>query len=156
MLLNENITKKVKTDIEIVITKDNIRQELSEDFLDFVDLNEDLKLLDSAIIDKVKIKKNNYYLYKYTDGSDYNYPIFFYVYIIVKQHDEIKVLGYLVSVLYFDRKMYSYKLSDSDTIKELDVNNLPYYKKLKYVDFNDSEYICRDFHIDFDLICYQI
>lgn len=72
--------KTVKNDSicsEFLIKKNNISSQIEAQFLSFIDQNVDIILLDFTVIDKVKVKAKNYYLYKKNNQFEYNYPIFF-------------------------------------------------------------------------------
>lgn len=151
------IDKTCSPSVEILIKKNNISEKIDTEFLPFIDQNSDILLLESTVLDKIKVKTKNYYVYKKNNEFEYNYPIFFYVDLIIKQSNITKVLGFLVDVECFDRNKYSFKLKDSDIVKVLDLGKLPHYKKLNYISINDhDEYICKDFHIDYDSLCYQV
>lgn len=77
-------------------------------------------------------------------------------YVCIVRQGDTKVLGFLVETEFFDWKNYAYRLRDSNIIKQLDLEKMPFYKKLKLINENDYEYIAKDFHIEYDLICYQL
>ena len=143
-------------DVEILITKEHISNELEEDFLPFINLGEDLVLLDSTVVNKIKLNTGSYYLYKTTDLSIYQYPIFFYVEYIVKQSDGVKVLGNLVHTKNFIKKHYGYLIDQTNVCARLNLEDIPYYKEVNFVTYANQDYILKDFHIFYDQINYFV
>lgn len=131
----------------LLICKDNIRFEMADEFLSFIDLSADLLLLDFTTFGKAKIESGSFYLVSETDQTEQKLPVFFYVDCIVKQDGQTQILGYFVSADSFVRDMYSYLVQFSSGPSKLDLS-LKFFKKLELLELESGEqFISKTFHI---------
>lgn len=142
--------KIISSKNEETVLKDNNSVEIDSIYHQFIDLNSDLDLIEETYVEKTKLQIGSYYIYEWKDQNRNNLPTFFYIVIIIKQNDSIKILGHIVLVDKFNSKFYSYKISNQDSRwNQVIVLNrkIPYYRKLNYIQFENDHYIMKDFHI---------
>lgn len=134
--------------VEVTIEKENINDEISSIYSQFIDKSKELILVERFEMNRRTIKTDKVYLMKEADDSSFNYPIFFYVEHIVKSDNNYKILGNFIQSISFDKKKYSYSIRFSENDAELTDFNFKHYKHLDLVYIDESIYIPKTFHVN--------
>lgn len=121
---------------------------LTETQLRFVDRSKDLIVLKRFQLDNdIVIERGATFLLNYTSTNQL--PTFVKIRYIFKQENRLKIVSSPVRCERFIKRIYCFKVNTGDELMELDLNQLPHYRKLIHIRISGSELIKKTFYVPF-------
>ena len=148
--LNEN-QQPIQDDIFEIYSTDEIRSNVYPSLHPFIDFEQELVILNKTEINDLEIEPEAIYLYEFAQTVSNPLPLFVIICHIIKQGQEIKLIGKAIHSTSYFPSLDIYKVEQNQNLVIIDANQIKYHKSYQIINTSLGNMINRTFYVPLEI-----